>query len=288
MEAFQHTPARKSFAIGEDLRRGTSSNALKMGTNAEAADKSASLKTVSSAEPLIGALVGPHKGIGAVGVSLETKLLPSSCCADSLSSFEIDAQAPDAPDQPRLVGGRDDHEYMLVIEWDEPGDNGEAINEFWVDRHDPTGQVRNVHCGAGTQIRVGKPSKDSGVFRYTVKAHNARGWSDFSVPLVVDTSPAPPEAPLRPLLVSKQVNQMSLKWEPPYYNFALVDQYELFMAPGTHEAFHPESFVSIYSGDALTKQVTGLKPAFSYSFALRAKNSEGWSSFSNVSTFETL
>ena len=66
------------------------------------------------------------------------------------------------------------------------------------------------------------------IYRFTVRAKNTRGWSDYSTHIDMETTTSIPEGMAAPLVVRQTSSFMVLEWSPPLKeNGEPIDRYEL-------------------------------------------------------------
>ncbi len=170
-----------------------------------------------------------------------------------------------------------------------------SVTLTWVDNAtDETGYVvqRKAPGGAYTQVGPTLPPNttsfvDTSVspassYRYRVFAQNQVGPSAPSNEISVTTPEAAPAAPSNLAVSGATTNSLTLTWTDNALNeagFAIERQ-----DPSTGQW----SQIKTVGANVTTYTNTGLSPATSYSYRVRASNSVGYSDYSNVATGTTL
>lgn len=134
-----------------------------------------------------------------------------------------------------------------------------------------TGRLEELRTdGSTVSFRTG----DSGTSTVRVTVADASGDRTREVPAriavtVIDV----PEAPDRPTLSSVEASSAVLSWREPDANGAPIEQYEVRGSHGFQQAC-----------TTTTCRLENLEPGETYTFTVRAKNSEGWGKESPAST----
>jgi hypothetical protein len=121
-------------------------------------------------------------------------------------------------------------------------------------------------------------------FRFRIKYHCYKGWSDYSIPSneysTLATRPAPPPHPVCTAITSFAAE---LTWEfPSHDNGSRIFEFVL-----VGRSVGDPDYIELYRGEHLSYLALGLYPEFAYSFKLASVNSIGQSDFSNPISFQT-
>ncbi len=142
---------------------------------------------------------------------------------------------PAAPGAPVVAPGNGQN----VISWTAPANNGSAIDNYEVFQN-------NVSIGTTKSTTLTKTGLTNGTaYTYTVKAHNAAGWSAASA----GTAGTPRNLPNKPAAptVTLGDKQVTIYWAAPAANGASITNYEVF-----------QNGVSIGTTTSLSMNKTGL------------------------------
>lgn len=187
--------------------------------------------------------------------------------SDVAATDQVDRQAsnlltvkllghPDTPSAPFAVGSIRDQTVRLS--WRPPDDNGARIDRYELRASNgKTYTCPTATCDA-TGLTNGTP------YTFSVRAHNAVGWSEVSA----KSKPASPDA--KPGLVSNihttklASHSIWIAWNPPSLNGKSVDQYRVFYA-GKSAIVRDARF---YAG--------GVDNNTRYTFKIQAHNAAGW------------
>lgn len=197
------------------------------------------------------------------GVSYQFRVTAINAAGRSESSAwsapEHPLREPGAPGAPRVVQG----DKYLDIGWTPPNDNGDAIIQY---------QVQMVSTGApvattGTTFRWSNlPNGTEQQFQVRARNRDADwgAWSPASTPVKPCGVPDTPGAPS----AVRGDQQANVTWAAPGDQGCAITGYEVRTSSGSQAA------------NATTHTFTGLSNGTAYSFAVRGRNSVGWSDWS--------
>ncbi len=173
--------------------------------------------------------------------------------SQSAAASGVPRTVPSAPSAPKVTAGNG----SVAISWTAPASNGAAIDNYEVFQN-------GTSIGTTTSTSLSKTGLSNGtVYTYTVKAHNAAGWSNASS----GTNATPrtvPNAPNTPS-VSPGNGSVTISWTAPANNGAAITQYEV-----------SRNGTPIATPSTTGYTDTGLSNGTSYSYTVRAYNAAGW------------
>ncbi len=188
----------------------------------------------------------------------------SGDCVSGTATPMADAQVPDAPDAPTLTPGDEE----VIVEWDEPADNGAAITHYWV-YYRRTGGGGGFFQASSTQQAI--TGLDNGTeYEFYVRAWNAEGRSDRSPTASITAGvPVAPDTPT----ARASDGQVVVDWEEPEDNGDDITLYRIYYrkAPGSWR------LAQTYSASSTRITLTNLDNNSSYEFYVQAQNSRGLS-----------
>ena len=187
--------------------------------------------------------------------------------SDIATTDQVDRQAtnlltvkllghPDTPSAPFAVGSIRDQTVRLS--WRPPDDNGARIDRYEL----RASNGKTYTCPTATCDATGLTNGTS--YTFSVRAHNAVGWSEVSA----KSKPASPDA--KPGLVSNihttklASHSIWIAWNPPSLNGKSVDMYEVFFDGKSYRVRDTR----FYAG--------GVDNNTRYTFKIRAHNPAGW------------
>ena len=226
------------------------------------ADASRIRTAISSGVPTIAARVRVMPPLLSRVISAITSGIPAMVAQVRI----LTTSTPDAPGQ---LGSEDVGQAYVLLSWDEPNDNGEAITGY--EYRIGTGQWVATGTSA-TMTRVEGLSTGTS-YSFTVRAINSVGASPSSLPFLVVTLSA--EASSAPRFMTAHVTgntSIDLSWEVPlddggtpvlYYQICVIEE------DGTAPPFEPTD------GTETMWRIRGLALGHRYGFRIRAINAAG-------------
>ncbi len=173
---------------------------------------------------------------------------------------------------------------QINLSWTAPAANGEAISSYTLRRKTGSGDYADI---ATSTIAAGDTSySDTGLtpattYTYQIRAVNSVGNADWSNEADATTDAAPPDA-ITDLAATKDATngstEIDLSWTTPAANGAAISSYTIERKAG------PGSFTQLSGspGPAATSyRDTGLTPGTTYTYRLRAWNTQGAGAWSN-------
>ncbi|MFN8193344.1 MAG: Ig-like domain-containing protein [Nocardioidaceae bacterium] len=164
---------------------------------------------------------------------------------------------PDAPNAPVPTGALQSEAVHLT--WRAPAANGSPIDRYELTASN--GAKRSCPSTSCTFTGLANGTK----YVFTVRAHNAVGWSDAS-PKSRSASPEGVPGPVSNIHLTKVADgKLDLAWDPPSVNGSHVDNYRV-VWDGKTAYTHGEPFFHVY----------GLDNSRPYTFKIYAHNSADW------------
>ena len=192
----------------------------------------------------------------------------------SPSASAIPVAVPATPVAPTLIPG----DGQIQVSWNAPDNNGAAINDYDVryKQSSDTSWIDANYNGTGTSATITGLTNGTS-YLVQVRAKNSVGSSDWSHSS--STTLTTPAKPLHPILTSGD-EQLTVEWTEPAANGAEVSDYDVQYSAGRSDGWtdHP------HSGAGRSSVITGLTNGKSYQVRVRARNSVGWSGWSDPAT----
>jgi chitodextrinase len=165
---------------------------------------------------------------------------------------------PSAPGAPKVTAG----DKQVTISWTAPAANGATIDSYEVFQD-------GVSIGSTATTSMNKTGLANGTeYTYTVKAHNAVGWSAASA----GTKATPKAIPSAPAIkVTPQNGSNLISWTAPAANGGTITKYEV--KRGT------TVLSDAVTGTSYTD--TSLTNGTEYTYTVRAYNEVGWGAYSS-------
>ena len=176
-------------------------------------------------------------------------------------------------------------DYEIELTWNEPKDSGEPITGYQIDwSSDGSADSWNglAHVSADPTSYVDSSLLANERRHYRVRAVNGVGNGDWSRSVSAITQLTPPSAPNLTSAEADGPNAIAVTWEEPSFLGDLsITQYQVQWAkdPNSQIWRGPQSL----SGSTLSWRHTGLKPAETWHYQVRASNGGGrWSGWSYI------
>lgn len=187
---------------------------------------------------------------------------------------------PCEPDQPRPPKLFHQSRNSLQLRWNTPNDNGSPIL-CYVLEYDGRGNDNFIefYRGKGKNFTLNK-LQSATLYRFRMTACNEVGRSPFSEIVGFRTLDNPPTQPLPPYMVESRVNSVHLTWNQG----SKGEEFTLQM----NDPETKYGFMNVYHGRDNFYVCGGLNRFSDYIFRLRAKNDDGFSSWSDEVSFRTL
>ncbi|XP_078522107.1 fibronectin type III domain-containing protein 3B isoform X1 [Lissotriton helveticus] len=164
----------------------------------------------------------------------------------------------------------------LVLNWEEPCNNGSNIVSYNIDRGDTC-----ISVGNNTRYIIEDLLPET-TYQIRIQAVNEIGAGPFSHKIKATTRPLPPLPP-RLECVAAGPQSLKLKWgDCPSKIQAIEDMIYILQIEDRNKRFIP-----IYRGPSHTYKVQRLTESTDYSFRIQAQNDAGEGPFSDICTFCT-
>jgi len=192
---------------------------------------------------------------------------------------------PTAPAAPSSLSSADVSSTSFMFSWLPEFDGGSPITDYQVEINgggyswakvqressaNPTSLIQNLSPGVKYSVRV--------------KAINSVGISKVSTALIVTTLPIAPSAPTAVELKSITSTLAVITWKAPYNGGAKITDYQVKYSNDQGQTW---MVATKGTSSATTLNIKGLKAKSTYWFVVSAKNSVGYSGFSQVLTVTT-
>ena len=193
--------------------------------------------------------------------------------------------APNVPDAPGNFRATTLSDYEIELTWNEPKDNGEPITGYQLERsRDGSADSWSQRATPGADATAHTDSSlDANTrYYYRIRAVNSVGAGAWSRSVSAMTQLTPPVAPDLTGAEADGPNAIVITWEEPSFLGDLpVTQYQVQWAkdPDSQIWRGPQSL----SASTLSWRHTGLKPAETWHYQVRASNGGGrWSPWSHI------
>jgi hypothetical protein len=183
-----------------------------------------------------------------------------------------------APNPPSAVSLTNVTGTNLLATFSDGANNGAAIDDRQIGFGTSTVSVQHTVSSDRSTTIIGLAPGTT--YYFWARTHNSKGWSAWG-PRSVTTTLRPPSAPSAPLISGVTPTSANVSWSPPNNGGTAITGYQV--GYGTSST-GPTTTVDASS----PKTITGLIPGTKYYFWVRAKNSQGWSPWSNSSTNTTV
>ena len=193
------------------------------------------------------------------------------------------AQRPSAPAAPLLTAGTD----FVEVSWTAPEANGSPITDYDVrycagDASCTAWQDAGVSGTGLTTTLTGLTNGSE--YQVQVRATNSAGIGDWSPSSsVVTRTPAAPDAPAAPTLVSGHT-LLDVSWTAPPSNGSTITDYDVRYCEGSGTCADADWKDFSFSGTGLSATITGLVNGTPYQVQVRATNGVGTSDWSPSAT----
>ncbi|XP_050295748.1 fibronectin type-III domain-containing protein 3A isoform X2 [Anthonomus grandis grandis] len=185
---------------------------------------------------------------------------------------------------PKLIGKAKPD--ALTVRWTEPDYNGGApVLDYELEMTNPDSSRLIVHKSKETECTVAQGIIPGKEYAFAVRAVNRICAGPWSETLKIVSGAAPPGAPSAPILKCQSPFQVTIEWNEPISNGALVTEYRLEMNPESPEDL--SQFVNIYQGPQTSYEAKNLTPFKKYYFRVQAFNAAGAGPFSCVVSVDT-
>ncbi|KAL0040936.1 hypothetical protein WJX79_010532 [Trebouxia sp. C0005] len=202
------------------------------------------------------------------------------------------AVPPDSPSAPTVLGS---NRTSVSIRWDSPeADGGSAVTSYEVELRPKskaglagmTDEWLTVYQGEATACTMGCLYAGC-VYRVRIRAQNASGWGQYSVPCDVKAAAGVPHPPTAPKAVGQSAVAIELAWEAPQHDGGSdIISYRLEMSSDASAS----DFRTVQTQAAAAgcrADVLDLTPGTQYRFQVYAVNSQGASPASNIGSATT-
>ncbi|MFC7547201.1 fibronectin type III domain-containing protein [Plantactinospora sp. GCM10030261] len=208
----------------------------------------------------------PAKPSAAAPVKTKAAPTGSATAAEAGRQVVKAAKKPAAPARP-IAGKRGG---TAVVSWKKPAENGSRITGYVVQPYRNGKKVaKPANFDASTTTQTIKISPASGAWTFTVAATNGVGTGPASRPSSAARLLALPSAP-EIIALATDITAARLSWRPPADTggFPVINYLITPYIGGIAEP--PQSLPAVTSG-----QITGLTPATTYTFTVRARTAAG-------------
>lgn len=182
------------------------------------------------------------------------------------------AGPPLAPGQPTATRG----DRSIAVTWPEANANGATIDSYELS----VANSGTTAYPAGTTAATVSGLLNGSDYSVTVRAHNARGWSSWSVASAAVTPATVPDQPAAPNVTAKN-GTVDLAWTRPEPNGSPLTSIEIAWSSDSGSTWVSEP--QIVAGTATATTVAGLANGTAYTFRIRAVNAVGTGAWSPAS-----
>ncbi len=173
----------------------------------------------------------------------------------------------------------------INLQWTPPADNGSLITGYNIRRKVGGGSyviISTTTIATSTYSDVGL--MPGAAYTYQVRARNSEGDADWSNEGTETTDATAPEAVADLDATANGVRRVDLSWTAPTNNGAAISSYTLARKTGSGNYADISTTIA---GSATAHSDTGLTPATTYTYRIRAVNSVGPSDWSNEASVNT-
>ena len=175
---------------------------------------------------------------------------------------------PGVPGTPAATAGN----ATATMTWPAPPTNGAPIDDYAIRVGGGDGRsIGNTTSYTWGELRNGEP------VQFSVRAHNAAGWGEWSPPSAAVTPDIEPGRPSAPT-VTFDDSALIVNWSPPHNEGSAIQSYNLQIGGGANEVRNV--------GGTTSTRWTGLTNGVEYTFQVQAVNAKGPGEFSSASASE--
>lgn len=184
---------------------------------------------------------------------------------------------PAPPDAPSVPSALCKSPFHVVVEWQEPHNNGAPITEYRLEMSpNETEQFMSVFQGASTNHDV-RGLTPFTAYCFRVSAYNSAGYGPYS-PITATITPAAPPAPVQAPRSESTPTSITLFWNEPNCNGTSITHYNIEIS---------DRFITT-DGPVNQFTIDSLNPDTYYKIKIQAVNNVGAGSFSSTLKTSTL
>ncbi|KAL3147790.1 Fibronectin type III domain-containing protein 3B, variant 2 [Trebouxia sp. C0010 RCD-2024] len=210
----------------------------------------------------------------------------------NIAAAQTAAVPPDSPSMPTVLGS---NRTSVSIKWEAPeADGGSPVSSYQVELRPKSkaglagmsDEWLTVYQGEATACTMSCLYAGC-VYRVRIRAKNASGWSQYSIPSDVKAAPGVPHAPGAPQSMGQSAVAIELAWEAPQHDGGSdIMSYRLEMSEGASNS----GFKTVQTRSATEgcrANVHDLMPGTQYFFQVYAVNNQGASAASGTGSATT-
>lgn len=215
----------------------------------------------------------------ALGATYYFRVRSTNAYGTSGWSANTSFSVPNVPSAPVLSLSNFSAPSTINISWTAPANNGAAITDYILEYANTSGFTGATAVSNATNTSRSITGLSIGTTWYfRIKAVNSQGSSAWSNVLSYDF-PNIPGTPSNPTIIYSPPSTIDLTMTAPANNGATILDYEISYDDNS-------SFVSpdtiLVAAPTLTATISGLSPGTTYWFKYRARNSQGWGTYSEA------